>query len=71
MLSHPGADQGKESVEYLVTLDLSAENVDQDTVIAAILRSVLDMGATPRKLAEGRSLESQFLEVTGGQSDHP
>jgi ABC-type multidrug transport system ATPase subunit len=71
MLSRPGADQGKESAEYLVTLDLSAENVDQDTVIAAILRSVLDMGTTPRKLAEGRSLESQFLEVTGGQSGHP
>jgi hypothetical protein len=26
------------------------------------------MGVTPRKLAEGHSLESHFLEVTGGQS---
>lgn len=66
MLSHPGANQGKGTAEYLVTLNLSADHVDQDAVIAAILRSVLDMGVTPRKLTEGRSLESQFLEVTGG-----
>ena len=71
MLSHPGANQGKGSAEYLVTLNLSAEHLEQDAVIAAILRSVLDMGVTPRKLTEGRSLESQFLEVTGGQSGHP
>ncbi|MBA7674102.1 Vitamin B12 import ATP-binding protein BtuD [subsurface metagenome] len=71
MLSHAGANQGKGSAEYLVTLNLSADHVEQDAVIAAILRSVLDMGVTPRKLAEGRSLESQFLEVTGGQSGHP
>jgi len=70
MLSHPGAHQGKGSAEYLVTLNLSADHVEQDAVIAAILRSVLDMGVTPRKLTEGRSLESQFLEVTGGQSGH-
>jgi len=70
MLSHPGAHQGKGSVEYLVTLNLSADHVEQDAVIAAILHSVLDMGVTPRKLTEGRSLESQFLEVTGGQSGH-
>ncbi len=70
MLSHPGAHQGKGAAEYLVTLNLSADHVEQDAVIAAILRSVLDMGVTPRKLTEGRSLESQFLEVTGGQSGH-
>jgi len=68
MLSHSGANQGKGSAEYLVTLNLSADHVDQDSVIAAILRRVLDMGVTPRKFGEGRSLESQFLEVTGGQS---
>ncbi|MHC4559585.1 MAG: ABC transporter ATP-binding protein [Planctomycetota bacterium] len=64
MLSDPGANQPKASAEYLVTLDLSADHVDQDALIGAILRSVLDMGVTPRKLTEGRSLESQFLEVT-------
>ena len=68
MLSHPGANQAKGSADYLVTLNLSADHLDQDSVIAAILRRVLDMGVTPRKVAEGRSLESQFLEVTGGQS---
>ena len=65
MLSHPGADRDKRPAEYLVTLDLSGDNVDQDAVIAAILRRVLDMGVTPRRLAEGRSLETQFLQVTG------
>ena len=65
MLSHPGADHDKRPAEYLVTLDLSGDNVDQDAVIAAILRCVLDMGVTPRRLAEGRSLETQFLQVTG------
>ncbi|MHC4462579.1 MAG: ABC transporter ATP-binding protein [Planctomycetota bacterium] len=68
MLSQSGANQDKGTAEYLVTLDLSADHVNQDAVIGAILRSILDMGVTPRKLAEGRSLESHFLEVTGGQS---
>ncbi|MHC4643371.1 MAG: ABC transporter ATP-binding protein [Planctomycetota bacterium] len=71
MPSHAGASQGKVAVEYLVTLNLSAEHVSQDDILAAILRGVLDMGITPRKLTEGRSLESQFLQVTGGQSSHP
>ena len=71
MPSHAGANHGKGSAEYLVRLNLSAEHVNQDDVLAAILRNVLDMGVTPRKLTEGRSLESQFLEVTGGQSSHP
>lgn len=68
MLSHQGANHGKGSAEYLVTLDLSGDHIDQDAVIAAILRRVLDMGVTPRKLSEGHSLERHFLEVTGGQS---
>jgi len=56
------------SAEYLVVLDLSTEGVEQDAVIAALLRDILDLGITPRRLTEGRSLESQFLEVTGGLS---
>jgi ABC-type multidrug transport system ATPase subunit len=71
MPSHAEANHGKGSAEYLVRLNLTAEHVNQDGVLAAILRGVLDMGVTPRKLTEGRSLESQFLEVTGGQSSHP
>ncbi len=51
--------------EYLVKLDLSADGLCQDAVIAGLLRTALDMGITPRKLVEGRSLETQFLEVTG------
>lgn len=58
------ANHNTPSAEYLVKLDLSAERVDQDTVIAALLKTLLDMGITPRRLTEGRSLETQFLEVT-------
>jgi ABC-2 type transport system ATP-binding protein len=56
------------SAEYLVVLDLSTEGVDQDAIIAALLRDLLDLSIAPRRLTEGRSLESQFLEVTGGLS---
>lgn len=69
VLSQPSADPGRKSVEYLIILDLSSDDVDQDLVLSRLLRGVLDMGIAPRKLAEGRSLESQFLEVTGGQAD--
>jgi ABC-2 type transport system ATP-binding protein len=68
MLPPPGPGQGKASAEYLVRLDLSGDGADQDTVISAILHSVLEMKITPRRLTEGRSLETQFLEVTGGQT---
>jgi ABC-2 type transport system ATP-binding protein len=53
------------AAEYLAKLDLSADGIHQDTVIADLLRAVLDLGITPRRLTEGRSLETQFLEVTG------
>ncbi len=66
-----GAGQNKSSAEYLLKLDLSGDDTNQDTVITAILRSVLEMDIAPRKLAEGRSLETQFLEVTGGRTDNP
>ena len=61
-----GNAASKESASYLVTLDLSGDNTDQDDVIAVLLRSILDMGVTPRRITEGRSLETHFLEVTGG-----
>jgi ABC-type multidrug transport system ATPase subunit len=58
----------KKSAEYLLALDLSDDGADQDTIIASILRHILDKGITPRRFTEGRSLESQFLQVTGGNS---
>ncbi len=58
-----GASQG--GADYAVRLDLSDGRVDQDAVTTALLRSVLDMGVTPRGFTEGRSLEAQFLELTG------
>ncbi len=50
------------SASYLVTLDISH---DQDAIIGALLRKLLDMGITPRKFTQSRSLEKHFLEVTG------
>ena len=49
---------------YVVTLDLSADDADEDEVIGALLRGILDMQITPRRIGEGRSLETRFLEVT-------
>ncbi|MBW7990241.1 MAG: ABC transporter ATP-binding protein [Planctomycetes bacterium] len=71
MLSIPTASQSNKSTDYLVILNLSADHLDQDAVIAPVLRTLLDMSIAPRKLTEGRSLETQFLEVTGAQSDSP
>ncbi len=58
---------GKSTSEYLVNLDLSEDHMDQDTVVSTLLKQLLALEITPRKLAEGRSLETQFLEVTGGK----
>jgi ABC-2 type transport system ATP-binding protein len=69
MLSTAAAIQSKKSTDYLMTLNLSADHLDQDAVIAPVLRILLDMSVTPRKLTEGRSLETQFLSVTGTQSE--
>jgi ABC-2 type transport system ATP-binding protein len=71
MIPPQGAGQNKVSAEYLLKLDLSGDDTNQDVIITAILHSVLEMDIAPRKLAEGRSLETQFLEVTGGETDNP
>jgi hypothetical protein len=47
-------------------LDLSDPGLNSDSVISALLGLLLAMSVTPRELHEGRSLESRFLEVTGG-----
>jgi len=64
-----GADNNSQAAEYLVTFDLSGDGINQDTIIAGLLRQILEMGITPRKLAEGRSLENQFLELTGNTTE--
>jgi ABC-2 type transport system ATP-binding protein len=67
-VSRAGANAAGGSVEYSVMLDLSGGG-DQDMVVSGLLRSVLDMGITPRRFSEGHSLETHFLEVTGGSVD--
>jgi len=69
LLPQTGKSPSKDSAEYLITLNLSEDNINQDAIITAILRNILDMDIAPRKLAEGRSLETQFLEVTGGETE--
>ncbi len=56
--------------EYVVKLDLSAEELDPDAVIAALLRAVLDMGISPRRSWRPQP-ENQFLAVTGGADVSP
>lgn len=59
--------QANPTYDYLVNLDLSNGTTDQDTVITTLLKHLLDINITPRTLTQGRSLETQFLEVTGGK----
>ena len=55
-----------QSASYLVTLDPSD---NEDAIISDILQNVLNMGVTPRKFTQTRSLEKHFLKVTGGQGE--
>lgn len=57
---------GNGAPTYLATLDLSAPGVDLDGTVSQLLRTLLDLGVTPRRMAEGRSLETHFLQLTGG-----
>jgi ABC-2 type transport system ATP-binding protein len=50
--------------DYQLRLDLGPGR-DFDEAVAQVLRALLDIGAVPRRLYEGRSLERHFLEVTG------
>jgi ABC-2 type transport system ATP-binding protein len=65
---HAGALPEGQSVPYEVTLDFTDHK--QDAVVSAVLKCVLDMGIAPRRLTEGRSLETHFLEITGGNKNN-
>ena len=52
-------------VEATYNVGLSAEG-EGEQATAEVLRLLLDIGAIPRRLSEGRSLESHFLKVTEG-----
>ncbi|MEE2886584.1 MAG: ABC transporter ATP-binding protein [Planctomycetota bacterium] len=54
---------------YRLMLDLDGSSMDEDAGIAAVLRSLLDLGAAPRSFKEGNSLEEFFLQVTGKESE--
>jgi ABC-type multidrug transport system ATPase subunit len=50
--------------DYGIKLDLRNGD-DWDEAVGGVLRALLDMGAVPRRLYEGQSLERHFLAVTG------
>jgi ABC-2 type transport system ATP-binding protein len=51
-----------------VRLDLG-EGGSWDDAVGALLRALLEMGAVPRRLHEGQSLERHFLAVTGARGE--
>ncbi len=53
-------------MDVLNAIPKSAANPTE--IRAALLRGLLDRGITPRKLTEGRSLQTHFLEVAAQQS---
>lgn len=54
----------REGARYTVRLDLDRGRWEQ--AVAVVLGRLLEIGAVPLELAEGHSLESQFLRLTGG-----
>lgn len=52
--------------EYTLHMDLRAARRTQDEVIGEVMKKLLEAGLVPRSVSEGASLESRFLEVTGG-----
>jgi ABC-2 type transport system ATP-binding protein len=58
-------NQDARSAEYRIQFDLPTQTLTQDAVVTEIVKEILAMGVALRKLTEGRSLENQFLEVTG------
>jgi ABC-2 type transport system ATP-binding protein len=50
--------------DYTLRLNLG-DGGDWDAALGLVLRTLLDMGAVPRRVYEGQSLERHFLELTG------
>jgi ABC-2 type transport system ATP-binding protein len=56
--------------EYRLRLDLSGGR-DWDQAVGRVLQALLELGAVPRSLHEGKSLERHFLDVTGKAEANP
>ena len=57
---------GPSENEYTIRFDLRAAARTEDEVIAEIVQRLVAFGIVPRSVSEGVSLESRFLQVTGG-----
>jgi len=55
-----GAGPGR----YTVSLNLTGEAASSDEAVKTVLRTLLDMDVTPRRVSEGNSLEAHFLKLT-------
>jgi ABC-type multidrug transport system ATPase subunit len=62
------AVDARNAPEYALRMDLS-DGGSWDDAVASVLQAVLEMGAVPRRLYEGQSLERHFLAVTGQGED--
>ena len=51
-------------LDYTVRLDLEDGHDSWDRAVASLLSTLLEIGAVPRRLSEGKSLENHFLQVT-------
>ena len=58
----------KGSGRYTLSLQLT-EDFGMEQVTAEVLRRLLELGTTPRRLSEGSSLEAQFLKLTAKGGD--
>ena len=56
--------RGTSPGRYTVSLSLTAEAATADEAIKKVLRTLLDLDVTPRRVSEGNSLEAQFLKLT-------
>lgn len=74
--SMPGVEKviAKGPGRYTLSLRLSPDQ-GMEAVTGEVLRRLLSMGLTPRRLSEGSSLEAQFLKLTAkdqrGEADPP
>lgn len=63
-LPHVTSIKRESAEEYTLVFDAVSNASAIDEITASLLRLLLDAGATPRELSQGRNLEDLFLEVT-------
>jgi ABC-type multidrug transport system ATPase subunit len=66
----PGIEKVRTKGAGRYTLSFAlAEGLGMEAITREVLRRLLEMGTTPRRLSEGSSLEAQFLKLTAKEGD--